>query len=919
MAQGGGMTRLEIQMQRNHATTLVVTTMCMLASAVTARGADPSSNTEGSRLYREEAIDASIEAFGRMVDAPAEQATAPFVLYGIGVIQEQHKKDLPAAAATFERVIAAYPETYPALQASRKLIRIHRQHKAWRKAADECQRRLCLLAGHRPWLLTARYAQRIIDDMLDNCRHAGPSSSPEDSLRRIVAGKSKHSCPELIEAAKFALGADPNAASGNLLRNPGFERDGKYVPLEAPVGWRFIGTGVVRGTDNDGILDQAFLGEHGAPRTGRLCVGKYVDWATARGWYVQRIAATPRQRYACSVYALTGPQGDKQGRVRLGVDPRGGTDPNAKGIVWTAYRSTGGRYERIALDGASAVTAASDHVTVFLELRQDVTATGNVMLFEDAAVTRAGAPTPPPQAAVQIANNRPAPETPTLPCSLPSEETRMGYDPALLCGGLLVFNGPDRNKMAKKPEKRLFEKWRDETLPDICRQFRGCGMVSARAGLCWYNIENEKGHFDWRIADEKVLQLEQAGIVQVACIATSPPWALDPEAIAVLERQRTPANLHGCTQIKPECWDDYEAYMERLVLRYRDCIDHWEIWNEPDGMAGHVLKRDATGKVTSVEFGGDPDWMIELLKRSARVIRALDPYALICVGGFENKSPPLARLLEGVYARGGRDYFDAVGIHTYGTPLNQPWFCFLRQFMVDHGDGHKPMWVTEYGMRAQQDIKQAYRLRRSLRALREIPYVTIATGHVANMLFGNSRGHGYLAHQEMAKEKGPRPSWHQDFEGNVLEIIRNWEWDIKTEKREWIKLWANQELSADFPEQGERYLAGRSNGPWMEHALDVYVRPRKHTLSFLAYVDPPSKPSTVTMNITVEPGDVCKDRASVTLFPEGIKPHKWTRVEVNLAKAFPQFVEDTILAVYIRATSNEEKEWEFALDDIRIE
>ena len=100
------------------------------------------------------------------------------------------------------------------------------------------------------------------------------------------------------------------------------------------------------------------------------------------------------------------------------------------------------------------------------------------------------------------------------------------------------------------------------------------------------------------------------------------------------------------------------------------------------------------------------------------------------------------------------------------------------------------------------------------------------------------------------------------------------------------------------------------------------MRHREATLSLLAYVDPPSQNAMVTLTVTVEPGDVCKERASVTLYPEGVKPHKWTRVEIELAEVFPQFVGDTILAVFVRATSDKkdrESEWAFALDDIRVD
>ena len=76
--------------------------------------------------------------------------------------------------------------------------------------------------------------------------------------------------PELIEAAAFALGPAPSEGAAHLLRNPRFERAGTYLPTRTPVGWRFIATHPVREKDLDGVIGTTFLGDKGAPRTGRF-------------------------------------------------------------------------------------------------------------------------------------------------------------------------------------------------------------------------------------------------------------------------------------------------------------------------------------------------------------------------------------------------------------------------------------------------------------------------------------------------------------------------------------------------------------------------------------------------------------------------------------------------------------------------
>jgi tetratricopeptide (TPR) repeat protein len=513
---------------------------------------------DGGRYYLEGAHERAVAALEEYLAAHPDSATAPCVAFGIGVVHE-HDGRLTEAKDAYRRVMEAWPHSHAAREAARKLVSIYRKKQEQEAAAEAGVSRLVLLARYHPEHIDLRKAVQILEQSLEDYPKEA-SQKPGDTW--LEKHNQKGQYPLLAEALQVVVGPDPEAG-GNLLRNPGFELDGKYVPEEPPVGWQFEHEWGPHTKDNDGVIDTDFLAGHGRPRTGKFCAGKYTNWGLAHGWYVQSVRAIPGEKYDCAIYALTGPATGTQGQVRLGIDPAGDTDPRADTVIWTEYESTNGVYQRIALDGGRAMSPSADHITLFLELRQDTRAGHNVMLFDDASIVRTGAPEPPPQTALPPL---PPPPTPTPLSPFAAEgESRMGYDPALLPGGLLLVNEPSVNKIEKKPEK--FAEWKNETLPDICRKFRGCGMVAARVGLCWYNIEREQDVFDWRISDEIVSQLEEHGVVHVACVATSPVWALDPGAVAALRRQGVREGLIGCTQIRPECWDEYEEYMERLVLR----------------------------------------------------------------------------------------------------------------------------------------------------------------------------------------------------------------------------------------------------------------------------------------------------------------------------------------------------------------
>ena len=148
----------------------------------------------------------------------------------------------------------------------------------------------------------------------------------------------------------------------------------------------------------------------------------------------------------------------------------------------------------------------------------------------------------------------------------------------------------------------------------------------------------------------------------------------------------------------------WASFLRRAVRRYgprgafwrqnpelpRLPVRAWEIWNEQN----------------IVPFGSaDPERFARLIRVSGHVLRREDPGARLILGGFFGRPlqvPPnehAARFLVELYRLGMKRWFQGVGWHPYvaeaGAMRNQ--IRNLRRVMQEHGDGAKPLYITEMG------------------------------------------------------------------------------------------------------------------------------------------------------------------------------------------------------------------------------
>ncbi|HBY73688.1 MAG TPA: hypothetical protein DEG44_03290 [Candidatus Kerfeldbacteria bacterium] len=94
--------------------------------------------------------------------------------------------------------------------------------------------------------------------------------------------------------------------------------------------------------------------------------------------------------------------------------------------------------------------------------------------------------------------------------------------------------------------------------------------------------------------------------------------------------------------------DDWEIFVRKVATRYRNYVDAWEIWNEPD-LAEFLTPNNA-------------DTLAPLLKTAYPIIKAQAPDSIVLNGPIGNIRT--TTFVQDLYEKAG-DYFDELSVHAY--------------------------------------------------------------------------------------------------------------------------------------------------------------------------------------------------------------------------------------------------------------
>jgi len=236
------------------------------------------------------------------------------------------------------------------------------------------------------------------------------------------------------------------------------------------------------------------------------------------------------------------------------------------------------------------------------------------------------------------------------------------------------------------------------------RLARLVGASFVRFHVQWFQLEPERGKFDWKALDAVIGRCVASGLKPVIGFFGTPRWASRrPDDLCYI------VHLYGYTGYAAKDLADWEHFVEALVKRYRDRVDTWEVWNEP-----HL-------PTFSCYWHDSPENFVAMLKSAHAAIKRVQPKSDVWLGGIGMRYLPFYhRIVE----LGAGRYFDTLALHGFGVNP-APFHAFDREF---HSPSHP--WVTSewhgclmrYGDAVYKLDERERSLRMLLDLLRQIGY-----------------------------------------------------------------------------------------------------------------------------------------------------------------------------------------------------
>ncbi len=294
----------------------------------------------------------------------------------------------------------------------------------------------------------------------------------------------------------------------------------------------------------------------------------------------------------------------------------------------------------------------------------------------------------------------------------------------------------------------------------------GAGGRVVRLSIFWQKVEPTANSVpDWSAYDAAFTAAAGAGIRILPLLHGSAPWVnsnFEQPPLGATWKQA--AWKHFVNEFAARYGHGGVFWKLHPTLAYLP-PDYWEVWNEPN---------------LRFFWGGrpQPGKYLTLLRITGEALKSADPSAQVSVGGlFEHARHGFglraSDFLNRLYRRpGAESYFDAVGLHPYGTKPRDVLanVKLARRVMRRHGDGATPVLVTELGWAvgglglARSPFKatlrqQAHRLTRSFHMLAARP----ALGIRVLLWFSLQDGAENLWIYRMGlfnRAAQPRPAWY---------------------------------------------------------------------------------------------------------------------------------------------------------------
>jgi len=177
------------------------------------------------------------------------------------------------------------------------------------------------------------------------------------------------------------------------------------------------------------------------------------------------------------------------------------------------------------------------------------------------------------------------------------------------------------------------------------------GVKWTRLGASWPSIEKEKGIYSWDECDKAFSVALKNGITPFITIGGgnklySKLSTYDDPALAEIYGSSPEPPIKDPLAMKA-----FLNFVKATVERYKDQIDYWEVWNEPNHRN---------------YWGSEPDGKAygRLLVETAKVIRETDPGSKVIGGSMAGIMPQFA---DDFLSVGSDQFIDIISYHNYGA------------------------------------------------------------------------------------------------------------------------------------------------------------------------------------------------------------------------------------------------------------
>jgi len=289
----------------------------------------------------------------------------------------------------------------------------------------------------------------------------------------------------------------------------------------------------------------------------------------------------------------------------------------------------------------------------------------------------------------------------------------------------------------------LNKDWSYDTMQyELIRQL---GCTHANANIPWYWVEEVPGKWYFEYVDHAVDEATRRGLAVYAYMGHTPKWAFPPEAAGKRwdEGYRYPP--------PDDRTDAFVEYCRQVARRYRGKVKYYQFWNEPNGCS---WVRDGCGNTDGYPL------YTKWLKIWYTAMKSEDPDCVLAAGALdyhENVKDGYT-YLEGMYREGAKDYFDAFSIHPYDSKgtISHRAIEDTRRVMVEHGDAHKGIWISEFGWNTKDEDTKSERLVKTIRELHDPRYFYVTMAHYLCLRDPDRGGDYGLVNDDLT----PRKSYH---------------------------------------------------------------------------------------------------------------------------------------------------------------